>query len=546
MSDRRLDDFRQTIARDALVFDSAEAPIIHAESTGDRGKWLFDFRALMLQGQWLDQYAEIFWERYASRYPFQVGAMETAGIGLVAAIVMKGVERGTPVNGFFMRKSRKRQGLMKRVEGTLTDDPIILVDDLMNTGGTFDKQLLILKERGARVTHIFSILTFRAPEKYARFAEAGVHVDSIFDLTDFNLPLTEEAAEAGTTHEEIWRFSAPHPSLHLVVHKSAPALDDDHVYFGTDAGIFYALDKESGTVAWNFTSGKHPAGKGILSSPAVHKGTVYFGAYDGVVYALDTKNGEMRWKYDDADWVGSSPALWCEKHMLYIGLEYGLFKKRGGIAALDMKSGREIWRAQHTALTHATPLVIPSESLVVIGSNDGVVYAYDALSGELRWRYAGEGDIKMAPAYDVARRMIVVASMGGTCTVLYVDGTPLYAHKSGGAIYGAPSVHDGLAYFASLDKTICAIDLDTFKIAWEFQTNGRIFCSPTIAAGSLWSGSNDGKLYEIDPKNGKLRGSFQASERILTRIAYDEKSDRIYFGTVAGELYCIKKDERLQ
>lgn len=544
MTDRRLQDFREAIARDALVLDSAETPIIHAESTGDRGKWLFDFRALMLRGPWLNEYAEIFWERYASRYPFQVGAMETAGIGLVAAIVMKGVERGTPINGFFMRKSRKRQGLMKQVEGTLSGDPIILVDDLMNTGGTFDKQLLILKELGKRVTHIFSILAFRAPERYARFAESDVHVESIFDLTDFDLPLLVESDKRQNEYEEVWRFSAPHPSLHLVVHKSAPALDNKQVYFGSDAGVFYALDKASGKVAWKFTVGKHPSGKGILSSPAVHKGTVYFGAYDGALYALNTKSGSVRWKYDDADWVGSSPALWREKHLLYIGLEYGLFKKRGGIAALDMESGKEIWRAQHAALTHATPLVIPQESLVVIGSNDGVVYAYDAETGGLRWRYATEGDIKMAPAYDEKRRMIVVTSMDGSCYVLGIDGAPLYAHKSDGAIYSAPCVQGGFAYFASLDKTIYAIDLDTFKLAWEFQTNGRIFASPVVARGSLWCGSNDGKLYELDPRIGKLRGSFQASERILTKIAHEEKSGCIYFGTVAGELYCIKKGGR--
>ena len=116
----------------------------------------------MLEPKWLDAYAEIFWEKYAHLYPFQVGGLETAGIPLVAAIVMKGVERGTPVNGFFMRKSRKREGLMKIIEGTLTNDPVILVDDLINTGQVFGSKLEILEDIG---------LVFHTPLRYSPSAE---------------------------------------------------------------------------------------------------------------------------------------------------------------------------------------------------------------------------------------------------------------------------------------------------------------------------------------------------------------------------------------
>ena len=56
-------------------------------------RWLFDFRNILLQPELLNRYAEIFWQLYVSRYPFQVCGMESAAISLVSAIVMKGVER---------------------------------------------------------------------------------------------------------------------------------------------------------------------------------------------------------------------------------------------------------------------------------------------------------------------------------------------------------------------------------------------------------------------------------------------------------------------
>src|SRR5665213_1522892 len=153
-------DLKKAIAGIVLVRSNAGVRIISADET-TRGEWIFDFRALLLQSKWIDQYAEIFWDLYADRYPFQVCGMESAAISLVAAIVMKGVERKTPVNGLFIRKSRKRKGLMKQVEGTPTDDPIILVDDLINSGGTFEKQIKILEQMEKKVSDIFALIAFR-------------------------------------------------------------------------------------------------------------------------------------------------------------------------------------------------------------------------------------------------------------------------------------------------------------------------------------------------------------------------------------------------
>ena len=84
------DDLKQAIREHVLKRREDGEHIIIREEEGATAPWLFDFRALMLQPHWLNRYADIFWERYASHYPFQVGGMEAAGIPLVAAIIMKG------------------------------------------------------------------------------------------------------------------------------------------------------------------------------------------------------------------------------------------------------------------------------------------------------------------------------------------------------------------------------------------------------------------------------------------------------------------------
>ena len=537
-------DLKEAIANQALKYRRDGAVIIASEHTGEYAEWIFDLRAVLLQPQWLNRFAEIFWEKYASQYPFQVGGMEMAGVPLVAAIVMKGVERGTPVNGFFIRKSRKREGLTKAIEGTLNDTPVILVDDLINSGNTFNKQIAVLAEAGKKVSDICVIVSFRDMSVYSFASGQGVHLQSLFTLQDFGLAYVPAGKDTPQKSFFVrWRFSAPKPSFHLVAQKSAPVLDTERIFFGSDNGVFYALNQKTGDVMWHMSVGLHPKGKGILSSPTLRDGILYVGAYDGNIYALDAATGKKKWVNSDADWIGSSPALAPALNSLFVGLEFGLMGKAGGIAAIAMDTGTTKWQHHTSDLTHGSPLYIEEENLVVIGSNDGIVYAYDAKTGVLRWKYLAGGDIRASFAYDKKRRLVLFGSMD---TKLYVlsaqDGVPLFAYQTGAGIYSTPLVFQDTVYIASLDKNIYAIELGTWKTRWIFTTRGRIFASPALFEGSLWIGSNDGRMYEFNPESGKLLNLFQFSERIVNKIAYNPATKQFFVPTQANEIYCVERN----
>ncbi len=535
--------FRLMIERDALKRREHGARIVGRSDTElILDDWLFDFRSLAMRPEWINAYAELFWQRFASNYPFQVGGMETGAIPLVSAIVMKGIERGTPVSGFYIRKSRKRDGLMKIIEGDLTKDPVILVDDLINSGRTFDKQIRTLEAEGRSVAEIYVLLAFRPIGQYPFAHDHGTRLRSEFTLTDFGIPLRSGASPEipQAAFETVWEYRAPNPSHHLVVAKSVPALDEHRLYMGFDDGIFRAFDKLTGMRLWEFATGHHPEGKGILSSPAIADGTVYFGAYDGTVYALHTATGKKRWAYDRADWVGSSPCIDATNKRLFIGLEFGLVRRRGGIVALDLETGETIWEQHVRDFVHATPLHIPEERLVVIGSNGGALYAFNDATGALKWSYATDGDIKSSCAYDKKRRMVLTGSMDGVITALDArDGTPLHVRPTGAGVYGTPVIDGDTLFVASLDKSLYAIDLDTWTDRWQFKTSGRIFATPAIGDDSLWIGSNDGRLYELDATDGGLRAAFQTPEKIVSRAIYD--TGYIYVTTHANEIYCLKR-----
>lgn len=155
------------------------------------------------------------------------------------------------------------------------------------------------------------------------------------------------------------------------------------------------------TLRWKFATGRP-----IVSSPSVVNGTVYVGSADRNLYAVDAATGRIRWKFDAHGDVNSSPAV-------ADGVVYVL-SLSGSLYAVDASTGRQRWafategehrfsaRGLFTALPAgeampdpwdfylSSPTVV--DGAVYFGSGDGSVYAVDAHSGALRWRYR-TGDV---------------------------------------------------------------------------------------------------------------------------------------------------------
>lgn len=523
------------------VFITKDRARIVGPSGGEEA-WLFDFRNILLVPKYLNIVADIFLDEHEKDYPYQVGCLEVAAIPLVSAIAVKSLERKKSVNAFFIRKSRKKQGLMRMIEGNVTDDPIILVDDLINSGNSFLKQIKILADLGKNVREIFALVRFRDLSEYTFAQERNMPIKTLFSLDEFGITIGKRHAPIPEGFSVKWRFASAGANYFYVNPKSAPILDDTRVYFGSDAAYFWALNQSDGSVAWKKRVGIVPRGKAIFSSPALHNGVVYFGAYDGNVYALDAETGKTKWIFMEADWIGSSPALAPDMNLLFIGLEFGLFKKHGGIGALNMETGEKVWESRTSDLTHGSPTYSKKYGVVVVGSNDGVVYAYRAKNGALLWQVKTGGPVKASLAFDEERGYIAFGSFDGNIYIVRVkDGSVAHTFPTGAGIYSTPFIRGDLLYVASLDKNLWCINLKTFAVAWNFITSGRIYASPIIADDSLFIGSNDGRLYELDPETGKQKSFFQATERIVNVITYNKTTRCFFVPTFANELYCLER-----
>jgi outer membrane protein assembly factor BamB len=96
---------------------------------------------------------------------------------------------------------------------------------------------------------------------------------------------------------------------------SSPALADDVLYLGVGKKLV-TINAISQKVGWTFE-----ALDDVVSSPAVTDKAVYFGSNDGNIYALDRATGEKLWESPTGALVTSSPAV--SNGMVYIASQNG-------------------------------------------------------------------------------------------------------------------------------------------------------------------------------------------------------------------------------
>ena len=90
-----------------------------------------------------------------------VGGVELGGCPLASAVSLVSFQQGRPLTGFYVRKARKDHGTAKLVEGDKSLKPgsrIVLLEDVVTTGGSSLKAVETLREAGAVVVGIIALV----------------------------------------------------------------------------------------------------------------------------------------------------------------------------------------------------------------------------------------------------------------------------------------------------------------------------------------------------------------------------------------------------
>lgn len=188
-----MEEIQLRIARDLLkiraVFFRPEEPFTWA--SGILSPVYCDNRLTLTDVQVRTDVEESLAEVIRSEYPETEVLMGTSTAGIAHAAIT-GHLLGLPMG--YVRSGAKDHGRQNQIEGRLEPgQKVIVVEDLISTGGSVLEVVDILREAGAEVLGIVSIFTYGMQKGIDRLTAA--HVRNI-SLTNFDI-IAEEAAREG-------------------------------------------------------------------------------------------------------------------------------------------------------------------------------------------------------------------------------------------------------------------------------------------------------------------------------------------------------------
>ena len=134
-------------------------------------------------------------EKILQEYPEVDVIMGTSTAGIAHAAIVAHL-MGLPMG--YVRGGAKDHGRNNQIEGKLEKgQKVVVVEDLISTGGSVIEVVEVLREAGAEVLGIVSIFTYGMKKGITRLAEANVKNVS---LSNFDA-LTKVAAEEGYIQE---------------------------------------------------------------------------------------------------------------------------------------------------------------------------------------------------------------------------------------------------------------------------------------------------------------------------------------------------------
>lgn len=158
-------------------------------ASGRTSTYYFNMKPTMLDAEGAHLIATLILGAISDKKVDLVGGLEMGAVPIASAVAAVSHAGATPVNAFFVRKQAKEHGTKSLIEGLKEGDSlkgrrVVIVEDVTTTGGSAIKAAEIVREAGAEVVGVVTIVD-RLEGADDAFAAAGLVLTPILTLDDF-------------------------------------------------------------------------------------------------------------------------------------------------------------------------------------------------------------------------------------------------------------------------------------------------------------------------------------------------------------------------
>ncbi|MBI4564527.1 MAG: PQQ-binding-like beta-propeller repeat protein [Planctomycetes bacterium] len=276
-----------------------------------------------------------------------------------------------------------------------------------------------------------------------------------------------------------------------------------------------------------------------LGGPAQSDWPTYHGGYDlrGVADAAPPDTLERLWRFKADGPIEATPVSGGGK--IYFTAA------RNQLVALDL-SGREAWKVRIREEAFSAPPLF-AEGLVVVGSNAGTLYAFDAATGKEKWTYkVGEniqGSANRVDLTDGKKGVIAISQTDGVLHCVDLQ-TGKFVWKTDPVerCDGSAGVANGRIVLGSCASALHVFSVEKGEKVADISLEGdhQVAAGVAVSGGLAFAGSRNGKVCAVDVAAGKIDWANRDSKRnVFTTPAVNDRY--VVFGSEDGKVYALRR-----
>jgi polyvinyl alcohol dehydrogenase (cytochrome) len=213
-----------------------------------------------------------------------------------------------------------------------------------------------------------------------------------------------------------WAFGFPNAASAM----AQPTAYAGRLYFGSQNGTVYSVDSHTGCIFWTFKAPATTRTAITIAPLANNRRAAIFGDIQANVYAIDTSDGALIWKtkVDDHPVARITGAPKLSGARLFVPVssveevpsgspKYECCKFRGSVVALDLESGRQIWKT-YTIPDPPTPTRKNAAGAQLYGPAGAAVWLSPTLDSRNHTLYIGTGNAYSDPMTKYSDAIIAI------------------------------------------------------------------------------------------------------------------------------------------
>lgn len=234
-------------------------------------------------------------------------------------------------------------------------------------------------------------------------------------------------------------------------------------------------------------------------SPVVDAGYVYAAATDGEVVKIDAVTGQQAWRVSAGEKI--SGGVGVGGSLVLVGTQKGV------VYAYDI-AGKLQWKSRLTSEIRSAPRYF--DGLVIVRTGDNRIYGINANDGSRKWVYD-----RSAPA-------LTLRSSAG----LVVDGGAIYAGFAGGKLVAVRADNGKMLWEASVAQP---------KGVTEIERIADITSLPVVDGRLVYAVAYQGRIAAVDRVSGRVVWNRDISS--LTGL--NAEDTRIFVSHALGSVYAL-------